>query len=101
MAKTFIQIAGTLGALHYLKNLCGPETNEFYDAMTELVDLANMHLPQTRDLLYSSFTKTHSTASKKHPHCTENAMKAAITIYGVNTLLLNQLEEDIKKLSGR
>ena len=70
-----IQLAETLGSLHYLSNLCSDKTSLWRDQMNELIT-AEKADTNRRKMLISAFNNSYRTYSDNYSQCTDQALKA-------------------------
>ncbi|MDM7850557.1 TIGR02301 family protein [Pseudochrobactrum kiredjianiae] len=70
-----IQLAETLGSLHYLSNLCSDKNNLWRDQMNELIT-AEKADTNRRKVLISAFNNSYRTYSDNYSQCTDQALKA-------------------------
>jgi len=67
------RLAGTLGAVHYLRTLCRPEEGQLWrDKMVSLLGTGKL-TPRTRDRLVAAFNAGYSRQQSAHTRCTASA----------------------------
>jgi len=70
-----IQLAGTLGSLHYLSNLCGDKTSLWRDQMNELLTAEKADETRRKNLV-SAFNNNYRSYADNYSQCTDQALKA-------------------------
>ena len=70
-----IQLAETLGSLHYLSNLCGDKTSPWRDQMDMLLTVEKADAGR-RKTLVSAFNNSYRTYADNYSQCTDQALKA-------------------------
>lgn len=70
-----IQLAETLGSLHYLSNLCGDKTSVWREQMNTLLTTEKTDASRRKNLV-SSFNNSYQTYADNYNHCTDQALKA-------------------------
>lgn len=70
-----IQLAETLGSLHYLSNLCGDKTSLWRDQMNTLLTTEKADTNRRKNLV-SSFNNSYQTYADNYNQCTDQALKA-------------------------
>lgn len=70
-----IQLAETLGSLHYLSNLCGDKTSPWRDQMDALLNVEKADAGR-RKTLVSAFNNSYRTYAENYSQCTDQALKA-------------------------
>lgn len=70
-----IQLAETLGSLHYLSNLCGDKTSLWRDQMNTLLTTEKADANRRKNLV-SSFNNSYQTYADNYNQCTDQALKA-------------------------
>ena len=70
-----IQLAETLGSLHYLSNLCGDKTSPWRDQMDTLLTVEKADAGR-RKTLVSAFNNSYRTYADNYSQCTDQALKA-------------------------
>lgn len=70
-----IQLAETLGSLHYLSNLCDDKTSQWRDQMNALITAEKLD-SNRRKTLISAFNNNYRTYSNNYSQCTDQALKA-------------------------
>ncbi|WP_144752010.1 MULTISPECIES: TIGR02301 family protein [Bartonella] len=78
--KKLLRLAEILGSLHFLQNLCEPQTNQvpinqWYDYMNALIE-AEHPTPQRRAYFYEAFNEAYRAFSENYHHCTQAAIEA-------------------------
>jgi uncharacterized protein (TIGR02301 family) len=73
------RLAEILGALHYLRNLCGEHSSKWRDEMDAILKSENP-APEERAKLIGSFNRGYRSYSDVYHTCTESAT-AAIALY--------------------
>jgi len=70
------RLAEVLGSIHYLRNLCGEESNQWRDQMQALLTIENPE-PLRRARLIASFNRGYRTFDSVYTTCTDQALEAA------------------------
>lgn len=70
-----IQLAGTLGSLHYLSTLCGDKTSLWRDQMNELLTVEKADETRRKNLI-SAFNNNYRSYADNYSQCTAQALKA-------------------------
>lgn len=70
-----IQLAQTLGSLHYLSNLCGTKTTLWRDQMNTLLTTEKADAAR-RKVLISGFNNSYQSYADNYNQCTDQALKA-------------------------
>lgn len=70
-----IQMAETLGSLHYLSNLCGDKTSLWRDQMNMLLTTEKTDATRRKHLV-SGFNNSYRSFADNYSHCTDQALKA-------------------------
>lgn len=70
-----LRLAEILGSLHYLQNLCGSPTNQWYNHMRALVE-GEKPTPQRRVHFYAAFNEAYRAFSENYHYCTPSAIEA-------------------------
>jgi len=71
-----IRLAEILGSLHYLRNLCGEQSNQWRDEMETLLATENPE-PATRARYVSGFNNGYRSFGSAYNSCTQSAQLAA------------------------
>lgn len=88
------RLAGTLGAVHYLRVLCKPSEGQVW-RLKMLDMLAASDLSQSgKDALIGSFNAAYSRQQRAHPTCTQAAANLGNTY-------ARQGAQEAKRLAGR
>ncbi|MCI5077377.1 TIGR02301 family protein [Oricola sp.] len=74
--ESLLRLAEVLGSIHYLRNLCGEESNEWRDQMEGMLAAENPE-PVRRARLIASFNRGYRTFDSVYVTCTEQALAAA------------------------
>ena len=70
-----LRLAEVLGSIHYLRNVCGEESNSWRDQMQALLTAENPE-PSRRARLVASFNRGYRTFDSVYTVCTEQALAA-------------------------
>lgn len=70
-----VQLAETLGSLHYLSNLCGTKTTLWRDQMNTLLTTEKADAAR-RKILISGFNNSYRSYADTYNQCTDQALKA-------------------------
>ncbi|TWG67638.1 MULTISPECIES: TIGR02301 family protein [unclassified Aminobacter] len=70
-----LRLAEILGALHYLRNLCGEESVEWRDRMNTLLEVENPD-ESRRARFVASFNKGYRSYQQSYATCTTSAVEA-------------------------
>jgi uncharacterized protein (TIGR02301 family) len=70
-----LRLAEVLGSIHYLRNVCGEESNFWRDQMQALLTAENPE-PSRRARLVASFNRGYRTFDSVYTVCTEQALAA-------------------------
>lgn len=71
-----MRLAEVLGSIHYLRNLCGEDTNTWRTQMEELLAVENPE-PLRRARLVARFNRGYRSFDSVYTVCTEQALAAA------------------------
>lgn len=83
-----IRLAEVLGSIHYLRNLCGEESNQWREQMESLLAAENPEVLR-RARLIASFNRGYRTFDSTYVTCTEQAL-AAVNRYMAEGLTLSR-----------
>lgn len=70
-----LRLAEVLGSVHFLRNLCGETTNQWRDAMNDLVTSENP-TPERKAKIIASFNHGYRSYGGTYLHCTQAATTA-------------------------
>lgn len=70
-----LRLAEVLGSIHYLRNLCGEESNQWRDQMETMLTVENPE-PLRRARLIASFNRGYRTFDSVYTSCTDQALLA-------------------------
>ncbi len=70
-----LRLAEVLGSVHFLRNLCGETTNQWRDAMNDLV-VSESPTPERKAKLIASFNHGYRSYGGIYLHCTGAATSA-------------------------
>jgi uncharacterized protein (TIGR02301 family) len=70
-----LRLAEVLGSIHYLRNICGEESNQWRDQMEELLAVENPE-PLRRARLIASFNRGYRSFDSVYVTCTDQALEA-------------------------
>jgi uncharacterized protein (TIGR02301 family) len=73
--KELQRLAEVLGSVHYLRNVCGEESNQWRDRMQDLLAAENPE-PLRRSRLVASFNRGYRTFDSVYTSCTQQALDA-------------------------
>ena len=86
--EKLLRLAEVLGSIHYLRNLCGEESNRWRDQMESLLAAENPDQLR-RARLIASFNRGYRTFDSTYVTCTEEAL-AAVNRYMAEGLSLTR-----------
>ena len=86
--EKLLRLAEVLGSIHYLRNLCGEESNRWRDQMESLLAAENPDQLR-RARLIASFNRGYRTFDSTYVTCTEEAL-AAVNRYMAEGLTLTR-----------
>ena len=70
-----LRLAEVLGSVHYLRNLCGEESNQWRERMQRLLAIENPE-PLRRSRLIASFNRGYRAFDSVYVSCTPQALEA-------------------------
>ncbi|MFC5583887.1 TIGR02301 family protein [Nitratireductor kimnyeongensis] len=70
-----LRLAEVLGSIHYLRNLCGEETEAWRGKMEELLE-TEAPSPARREKLIASFNRGYRSFAGTYEKCTDQALSA-------------------------
>ncbi|QKV18456.1 TIGR02301 family protein [Oricola thermophila] len=73
--EKLMRLAEVLGSIHYLRNLCGEESNQWRDQMNTLLSVEKPE-PLRRAQLIARFNRGYRSFDSVYVTCTEQALKA-------------------------
>lgn len=73
--ENLLRLAEVLGSVHYLRNVCGEESNIWRERMEELLVVENPE-PLRRARLVASFNRGYRTFDSVYTKCTRQALDA-------------------------
>nr|WP_223385586.1 TIGR02301 family protein [Oricola cellulosilytica] len=73
--ENLLRLAEVLGSVHYLRNVCGEESNSWRERMEELLVVENPE-PLRRARLVASFNRGYRTFDSVYTKCTRQALDA-------------------------
>lgn len=71
-----LRLAEILGAVHYLRTLCGADSADWRSSMQTLLDAETANEPQRREKLTASFNRGYRAFAGVHTSCTVAARQA-------------------------
>lgn len=73
--EKLMRLAEVLGSIHYLRNLCGEESNQWRDQMNTLLSVEKPE-PLRRARLIARFNRGYRSFDSVYVTCTEQALEA-------------------------
>ena len=73
--EQLLRLAEVLGSVHYLRNLCGEESNQWRERMQQMLAIENPE-PLRRSRLIASFNRGYRSFDSVYVACTPQALEA-------------------------